>query len=209
VQLGEQVKATEFSRSGNGIVYLGDSGVNSELAHEWGTSSLNLLARVFGDNGIHYRSFEALFPKFGDYSPVVKALSILRAAKADYEQGFLFDARVLIEAEVFDEFLDQAKHLLDVGYFQAAAVVIGSVLEDGLRKLCERHNIPLPTKPKLDAMNSDLTKQNVYNKLTQKRITWLADLRNRAAHGEWDTFTAEDVETMLRSVRQFMEIHFS
>ena len=151
----------------------------------------------------------ACFPIFREYSPVTQALRVLRAATEDYEQGFLFDTRTLIEAEVLDDFLEQAEHLLDSGYYQPAAVVIGSVLEDGLRKLCKRHEVPLSVKPKLDTMNADLAKQGVYNKLTQKRITVLADIRNKAAHGEWDKVTKANVEDMLRDVRQFMETHFA
>jgi hypothetical protein len=64
-------------------------------------------------------------------------------------------------------------------------------------------------KPKLDTINANLAKQSIYNKLTQKRITALADMRNEAAHGEWNEFTKADVEDMLRSVRQFMEVHFA
>jgi hypothetical protein len=209
IQFGGRVKQTKYSRSGGRTVYLGDAGVNSELAHQWGTSCLNLLSRVFGPDSVHYKNFEAQYPKFRDYSPVNRALGILRAAKDDYEQGYLFNTRTLIEAEVFDEFLEQAEHLLDSGYYQPAAVVTGSVLEDGLRKLCVKHAIPLSAKPKLDVMNADLAKRGVYNKLTQKHITWLADIRNKAAHGEWDKFIKTDVEDMLRSVRQFMEQHFS
>ena len=148
-------------------------------------------------------------PRFHDYSPITQALGILRAARDYYEQGFLFDTRILIEAEVFDDFLEQGEHLLDAGYYQPAAVVIGSVLEDGLRKLCTRHEVPLSVQPKLDTMNAGLAKQGVYNKLTQKRITAFADIRNKAAHGEWDEFTEADVEDMLRGVRQFMQTHFA
>ena len=115
----------------------------------------------------------------------------------------------MIEAEVFDDFLEQATHLLDSGYYQPAAVVAGSVLEDGLRKLCLRHEIPVSAKPKLDTVNANLAKHGVCNKLTQKRVTALADIRNKAAHGEWDEFTKADVEDMLRSTRQFMETHFA
>jgi hypothetical protein len=209
IQLGEQVKQTKYSKSVGNMVVIGDAGVNSGLAHQWGTSCLNLLSRVFGPDSVYYENFQAKFPKFHDYSPVTQALGVLRAAKDDYEQGFLFDARTLIEAEVFDDFLEQGEHLLNAGYHQPAAVVIGSVLEDGLRKLCTRHEVPLSAKPKLDTLNANLAKQGIYNKLTQKRITALADIRNKAAHGEWDEFTREDVEDMLRDVRQFMETHFS
>jgi hypothetical protein len=76
-------------------------------------------------------------------------------------------------------FWSKVSPVLDSGYYQLAAVVIGSVLEDGLRKLCERHEVPLSVKPRLDTMNADLAKKGVYNKLTQKRITVLADIRNK------------------------------
>jgi hypothetical protein len=166
VLFGERVKRSRYDRSSEDILYMGDDGVDYELAHHWGTSCLNLLSRVFGSESVHYRNFEILFPRFHDYSPIMQALGVLRAARDDYEEGFLFDTRILIEAEVFDDFLERAENLLNSGYFQPAAVVIGSVLEDGLRKLCARHNIPI-TNPKLDIMNANLAKQGVYNKLTR------------------------------------------
>jgi len=137
------------------------------------------------------------------------AMGIVRAAKDDYEQDMLFSTRVLIEAEVFSDFLEQADHLLQRNYQGPAAVVAGAVLEDGLRKLCDRNGIALPDKPKLDTMNADLAKAGVYNKLVQKQVTALADLRNKAAHGQWDQFTEADVVTMLQQVRSFMAQHFS
>jgi len=129
IQFGERVKQTKYSRSGGGVIYMDDAGVDYELAYQWGTSCLNLLSRVFGLDSVHCRNFESKFPKFHDYSPVTQALGSLKAAKDDYEQGFLFETRILIEAEVFDEFLEQAEYLLGSGYFQPAAVVIGAFLK--------------------------------------------------------------------------------
>lgn len=209
VRSGEQVMQTRYDKSGGGMVVIGDLGVDSGLANQWGASCLNLLGRTFGSDSVHYQSFQFKFPTFHNYSPVKRALGILRSAKKDHEQGFLLDVRTVIEAEVFDDFLEQGAHLLDSGYYRPAAVVIGSVLEDGLSKLCARQEIELSTRPKLDTMNSALAKSGAYNKLTQKRVTVLADIRNKAAHGEWDEFTAADVEGMLRDVRQFMETHFA
>jgi hypothetical protein len=209
IQLGEQVKQTRYSKSVGGMTVIGDAGVDSELAHQWGTSCLDLLGRVFGQDSVYYESFQTELPKFHNYSPVGHASGVLKAARDAYEHGHLFDTRTLIEAEVFDDFLEQAEHLLDAGYYQPAAVVIGSVLEDGLRKLCAKHEIPLAAKPKLDTMNAALAKHSAYNKLTQKRVTTLADVRNKAAHGDWGEFTSDDVEDMLRNVRQFMETHFA
>lgn len=208
IQFGERVKQTRFDPRITDPFYFGEDGVDFELAHQWGTSCLNLLKRIFGSDSVHYKTFEDMFASFRQYGHVTQALGVLRAARDDYEQGFLFDARTLIEAEVFDDLLDQGAYLLNYNYYQAAAVVIGSVLENGLRKLCVKHKVSLSANPKLDSMNANLAKQGVYSKLVQKQITWLADIRNKAAHGEWDKFAKTDVETMLHSVRQFMGAHF-
>ena len=53
-------------------------------------------------------------------------------------------------------------------------------------------------------MNADLAKKGIYNKLQQKRITTLADIRNSAAHGKEDEFTHDDVNNMIREVEQFL-----
>lgn len=182
---------------------------DSELAHQWATSCLNLLGRVFGKESDHYSKFESLFTKLGSGANLVKMLGILKGAKDDFENGFLFETRSLIQAEVFDDFLEQADHLLEKGYFAPAAVIAGGVLEDGLRKLCLRQSISLPAKPTIDPMNVELVKTGIYNTLEQKRITALADLRNKAAHGKWAEFSEKDVEMMISQVRAFMEKHFT
>ena len=207
-KLGEQVVATNFSRSGGGVTYIGDRGVDSQLSSQWGTSCLNILSRVFGKDSDHYKKFDDLFHKFHDYSPVRKALGILKAAKDDYENGYLFETRSLIEAEVFDDLLEQAEHLLQSGYYAPAAVIAGGVLEDSLRKLCQRKAISLPSKSTIDPMNVELAKAGVYNTLVQKRITALADIRNKAAHAKWTEFSKDDVVELISQIRSFMEKHF-
>jgi DNA-binding protein Fis len=54
-------------------------------------------------------------------------------------------------------------------------------------------------------MNADLARASVYNKLTQKRITAIADIRNNAAHGYWDQFDQADVKDMIDWVATFVE----
>ena len=206
IRLGEQVLA---SRSSPGRNVIGDDRVDGQLAHQWVTSVQNLLSRVLGPQSEHYKNFTAKVQTSVSYSPAVRAQGVLLAAKDDYLRGYLFDLRTLVEAEVMDDLLEQADHLLRAGYHAPAAVIAGCVLEDGLRKLCNRKAIDLPPKPKLDAMNAELAKVNLYNKLVQKRITVFADVRNKAAHGEWDQFSRADVEEMVTGVRRFMEEHFA
>jgi len=187
----------------------GDDSLDLESSIQWATSCLSLLGRVTGKESVYFQNFNSLLVSIPEYSPARKGLGILKAAKDDYEHGYLFETRILIEAEVFDDFLEQAEHLLKTGYFAPAAVLAGSVLEDGLRKLCERTDILIPSKTTIEPMNVELAKAGVYPTLMQKRITALADIRNKSAHGQWDKFGVEDVKQMIAQVRNFMEEFFS
>ena len=183
------------------------SSIDKQLATQWVTSSLYLLANIFGESSIHYQNFN-LYCHHIDRSNINKMLGVIQAAEDDYENGALFDIKILIEADLFDDFLEQADHLLQKEYYQPAAVIIGCVLEDGLRKLCDKHEISLPDRPSLDGMNIDLAKEGIYNKSVQKQITFFAGLRNDAAHGNWNEFDKTNIEAMLKGVRDFMEKHF-
>lgn len=197
--------------AGQKITYYPVDVVDLKKSIQWGISSLHILGKIFGDESIHYSKFQKYYEGFsedGYLRSFSLAVTVLKAAKDDYDNGYLFDTRALIEAEVFDDFLEQSEHLLNQGYDTAAAVIAGSVLEDALRKLCVKNGIILSAKPKLDTMNADLTKAGVYNLLKQKQITALADLRNKAAHGQGG-FKREDVEAMIKDVRRFMEDCFS
>jgi len=72
-----------------------------------------------------------------------------------------------------------------------------------------RNKIALGGKVTIDPMNIELAKAGVYSTLVQKRNTSLADIRNKAAHGNWDAFRDKDVEQMIIEVRSFMEEFFS
>jgi hypothetical protein len=110
--------------------------VDLEKSHEWGLLCLNLISRTFGKDSVYFQQFELNLKDIVFTDNVKTVIGILKAAKDDYENGYLFDTRTLIEAEVFDDFLQQAEELFKKGYYQPAAVIAGSVLEDGLRKLC-------------------------------------------------------------------------
>jgi len=99
------------------------------------------------------------------------------------------------------------EHLLKEGYKDAAAVIVGSVLEDTLRKLCDSNGITTTNSKgnplTIDPLNSELAKAVVYNKLVQKQITSWADLRNNAAHGHFDKYDDKQVKMMLLFVQSF------
>lgn len=143
---------------------------------------------------------------------VEKAIGILQAAREELESGWFQTTKGLVSAEIFSDFIEMASYLLDEGYKDPAAVIIGSVLEEQLRQLCNKPKIPIEiTKSsgqkvakKADKMNSDLAKANIYGNLDQKSVTAWLDLRNKAAHGKYDEYTREQVALMLQGVTDFL-----
>jgi hypothetical protein len=156
--------------------------------------------------GANYR--EALKYDSHDTYRLECLMGIIEALRDDYKSGALVPIQELIRAEVFDDFLEMAHHLLEKGYKDPAAVLVGGVLEDQLRKLCLRVGIPIAGADghpvKADTLNAALANKSVYNKLDQKSVTSWLDLRNKAAHGHYDTYTGEQVGVMLIGVRNFV-----
>jgi len=131
----------------------------------------------------------------------------LRALRRDYDADYLTSVQSLVRAEVFADFIEMAEHLLSQGYKDPAAVLMGSVLEEHLRTLCGARGIPTQVagKPKkADSMNSELAAAGSYNKLDQKNVTAWLDLRNKAAHGHYGEYIAEQVGNMAAGVREFV-----
>lgn len=189
--------------------FLGRNAVEIESTDllEWKIKAKSLLNKACGQESEHYQAF-AKNEDTGAYGTNLGTLKNLKAiflaAREDYEGGYLRSTRSLIQAEVFDSELEQALALLDAGYKLPSAVVAGVVLETSLSELCDRHSIP---HGKLDKMNADLAKQGVFNKLHQKRITAIADIRNSAAHGKPDEFSEADVSDMIRDITRFVSEH--
>jgi hypothetical protein len=136
---------------------------------------------------------------------------ILNALRADYEEGYMTTIEELIHADVFADFLGMAAELIDKGYKDPAAVLTGSVLEEHVRKLCDRHDVPIAAPDgsprKADTLNAELVKAGAYGKLDQKSVTAWLGLRNDAAHGHYDRYEREQVALMLESVRNFLSRH--
>ncbi len=132
---------------------------------------------------------------------------ILRALKSDYEAGYLQLIQELIHADIFADIFEMAEYLLEQGFKDPAAVLIGGVLEEHLRKLCNKTSIPITIKDrpkKADSMNSELAGLKIYGKLEQKCVTAWLDLRNKAAHGKYNEYTNDQVKVMLMGTRDFV-----
>jgi len=177
--------------------------INQRLLLQFIIQFEDLLTQITNYESTHFKYFKQVTNnKYHlNYSDFQKLQTIFLTLKRDYHQGYLMSFKNLIQAEVFENQLQQSKELLNNGYIVASAVIAGVVLETGIREICTREEI---THGKLDKMNADLAKKGIYNKLEQKRITALADIRNSAAHGKESEFTKEDVEKMIRDIEDFL-----
>jgi len=132
---------------------------------------------------------------------------VLTSLKIAYESGYLATITELIHADLFSDLIGMAEYLFSEGYKDPAAVIIGSVLEEHLRKLCDKNGIAVDFSgrpKKADQLNSDLTAKPVYSKLDQKSVTSWLDLRNKAAHGKYGEYTKEQVALLIQSIQDFM-----
>lgn len=208
-ELAEQLVDIENTKKNSFNQYLGrDSNyIDDNLLLNWKVKVRNLLDKVCGEDSQHFRQFEKNENSSysTNYDNLQNMKAVFQAAREDFEGGYLSSVRSLVQAEIFDSELEQAEELLNNGYF-TAAVITGIVLETTLRELCDRSSI---AHGKLDKMNADLAKAGVYNKLVQKRITALADIRNSAAHGKPEEFTKQDVSDMLHDVSRFLTDYLS
>jgi HEPN domain-containing protein len=194
-----------LQRSGwNGQKY--QSSIDDVAYIRFRTEELNLIKRSCGEDSDHYQQLKTLAE---DKNTALNSYyfkdcyGVLEAASRDYEGGMIFQVRAMVAAEVLDDFLEQAEHLLEQGFHVPAASLAGAVLEDTLRKLSEAKGISVPDKTSIDKLNPELAKAGVYDKLVLKRITAIADVRNNADHGNFDKSEKEDVEDMLKWVRRF------
>ena len=204
-ELSGQLKQLETTEIKKYSEYSGNyRHIEPDLMLNWSVKTRNLLSSACGKDSEHYISF-CLAEEPQSYEDNVDRLkrmkAVFLAAEEDFNGGYLNSVRNLIQAELASDELDQARLLFDAGYGAAAAVVAGVVLETTLRTLSIRHSIPVGS---MDKMNADLAKAGQYNTLVQKRVTALAAVRNSAAHGKLQEYSAEDVRTLIAEVERFL-----
>ena len=179
------------------------------------TMALAVIQRVTGPDSVYALQAKdaskpnGALPNY--YSSFKTVVGILEALYETLAADYLDGVSELIHASVFGDFLEMSQHLLDEGYKDASAVIAGSSLEAHLRHLCMKHGIdttvmsPSGLKPKkADQMNADLTKGKAYTNLDQKNVTAWLDLRNKAAHGEYEKYNSDQIGLLISGVRDFI-----
>ena len=175
---------------------------------EWRTQSLSLLTNLLGAEHVYLTSFDQEVDR-GFTSSVKAGIGILTAVGEDLEDGYLTEVRTLVSAEVFQDFLEMAEHLLNRGYKDPAASLCGAVLEEGLRRLATNRDLKVGERDNLGALNQKLAAGGVYTRLIQKRLAVWTDVRNLADHGKFSEYSEQDVADMHKGVSSFLAHHLT
>ncbi len=172
----------------------------------WRSGAEYLLVEIVGKKNPYYERFvEASRKDRNAYAPLVEScIAIMEAVLTDFLSGRLRSFRNVVEAEIFSDFIDMAEHILDNDYFVAAASLMGGVLERGLRSIADSNDVALGASGDLVALNNRLAQKGIYNALRQKEVHYYIGIRNYAAHGNFDKFSADDARRMITGVRALL-----
>jgi len=204
ITVGEQVVATR--RSPPPHVITGDF-VDSAKFRQWRTSSLSLPKLVLGEDSTHYQEYSK-HCKNAKHADAVDGLAVLKSAKEEIQGGYLTRVKTLAFAEVFADFLEMADHLIETGYKDSAASLIGAVLENGLRKLAQRNGNNVKSHDDLGVLNQKLADQSVYSRIVQREIHVQKGVRDAADHGQFDQYDDQQVRRMAEFARKFLSTYF-
>lgn len=210
----------KFSSENYPNAYINNTNNFKTLA-KWKINCISLLAHSLPVGNIHkglINEFRRL--EYDNIYFLEVCISNLKAIKEDYEKGFLGNLRLQVEAEIAADYMGQAEQLLNEGQsgkydHVPAAVLSGAVLEKALRILCEKQippvltvnskGSPLTLNPLIDA----LKKVDVFNEIKAKQLRAWADIRNAAAHGNFDKFERSDVEGMIKGISDFLATYMA
>lgn len=174
---------------------------NPTWVTKWTTSCLNLLDRL----SLSSNRFVAEFERYSHVQDgkfiLALPLGVLEAARDEYQRGFAIDYHLGVAATVFGDLLAQAQYLLEKSYFQAAAVLAGAALEEGLRSRARSEGIDLEGRETLNPLIEKLCKTGSLTAFEADRLKGVAKLRNDAAHAAGFEYGRNEVTAALNDVQ--------
>ncbi len=183
-----------------------------ELLHlKFTISALHFIESVMGKESIYYKNFDLCSSGIAE-KPVKKQITILKALHETLSDTWCWSAQGLANAGVFSNMLEESEHLLEKGFKLPSAVLVGCVLESHLKSLCQKNSIEIfqikendkKVLKKASTLNQELTVRSVYNKTESKEVSSYLGIRNSAAHGRDDEFSAEQVKLLILGVSSFI-----
>jgi hypothetical protein len=198
-ELSNKAEAVASTRHQGGF---GTDVVDSEPFQEWATSALSLIQQVFEENSAHYQNFYNNYHRFqGSVYEFEDCRGVFKAAKEDYEGGYLFTVRALVKAETLVDVLDQAEVFKNANYVDTACILVGVALEIAIKEICTREG---GTPGKFNSMNEELWKKGIYNQAMWEQLKTWYTRRSEPAHGNFGQSTPRDADDMINGIRRFV-----
>lgn len=196
-------------RTGENLIQIGSEELWRVLV-----SALQATRSICSEASPHYQELLELRNDFraGNTFETQKFLGILCAVEDDLRNGMLVNIQEMVMAEVFDDLVEMATYLLKQGYHLPAVAITGAVLEDTLRKLCQKHKVLWGGESSINKLNTELYKANVYDKAQFGQVEAWGKLRNKVDHGDFksvDDVDRNDVRRMIDGLRDFVVKHLT
>lgn len=173
---------------------------------QWKVQCQNLLRDVFGEDSEYYRWFDGIGKRRFSRSKVGDHLAVVVGALEDLRGGFLIGQEFIVAGAVFDDVLQEAKHLQQAGHKDAAAVLGRTVLEDALRRLARSAEVD--DTGQVSGVNDRLKEAGLLTQPRWRGVRTMLDVGNAAAHGEFDQYDHGDVAKMLDDIEAFLATEF-
>lgn len=169
----------------------------------WRTRSLAFLMRTLGASDTYTIAFE-VGSRDDYFSSRDGSVAVLRNLRGDVDAGYLTNYYLGVAGEVVSDLLDIAVWSLGEGSKEAGAVLAGSALELGLRRVAAAHTIDIRRARGIDDVNDALRDGGVYSAVRHGQVNAWRVLRNHAIHGDHAAYADADVRLMLEGVRAFL-----
>ncbi len=207
--------------------YVDFSEINREEIETWKFRTLSLLKKILNasDNRISeftdiyfpeekkYNIYKIYWPEYYNLragwggTHFDRVLGILKSIENEIDKGLLEGLEDQISGDIFESVLERANYLLKSGFKRAAAVYGRVVLEQTIRRLCDKQKPPIVynSHSKASQLNDKLKKSNYLSTHEWRQIQAWFDIGNDAAHKKTENYTIKEVGNFLTSLTEFIE----
>jgi len=190
------------------------SGISSPGYYEnfegWATSVQSLIRAVFTETSPHYTEYVTAKRQCrnGNKYSVDALKDIFAAAKDAFENDYVFDVEAQVSGELFGDFVTAAKHALDEGHKDVAAVLACAALEDALKRYALANGLTVEGKSMQDIVGA-LKAKGLVSGAEKGLLDPMPKVRDYAMHARWEKIDPASVRSVIGYVQQFLLEHFS
>jgi hypothetical protein len=176
----------------------------------------NILYLIFSENSIQIKRFRALRDNINEKhlaNKLIQIKGLLEACLDDLKNGFIQGQEFIIANEVFDSALEEAKFFIEEQKNKdISAILLRIVLEDSLRRISNKEGVITMENGKnrkASTLNDELKGKEFYNQTTWRQIQVWLDIGNDAAHGNFDKYNFNQVESFYQGLVNFLLTYFN